>query len=57
MQEEDVVAIVYGLQFPVVLRPLGEERFEFLGTCYVHGIMSGEALEGRTGEDYVLRLC
>lgn len=40
--QNDVVSVLYGSRFPVVLRPIGED-FIFLGTCYVDGIMHGEA--------------
>lgn len=49
LAENDVVAVLYGLQFPVVLRPIGGDFF-FLGTCYVDGIMHGEASSGREEE-------
>lgn len=41
MRQGDVVAILYGLQFPAVLRPVSD-HYIFLGTAYVHGIMHGE---------------
>jgi hypothetical protein len=40
----DLVCILFGGLIPYVLRPNGEQ-FIFLGECYVHGIMNGEALE------------
>lgn len=49
--EDDIVGVLYGLQFPVVLRPMGKD-FLFLGTCYVHGIMHGE-ISYRSHEDEV----
>ncbi|MCJ1451337.1 hypothetical protein MMC28_001673 [Mycoblastus sanguinarius] len=44
----DLICILYGCSVPVVLRKLedpatSEEYFEFVGECYVHGIMDGEA--------------
>lgn len=40
MEVCDVVAMLHGFPSPVVLRPKGEE-FEFLESCYVHGLMGG----------------
>jgi hypothetical protein len=41
----DIVAILYGCRWPVVLRPLPKlGEFQFLGMCYVHGIMDGEVV-------------
>jgi hypothetical protein len=40
----DLVCIFFGSAVAYVLRPVGE-HFLFLGECYVHGIMNGEALE------------
>lgn len=41
----DEVWVLNGAKTPVVLRKVGEGRYEFLGEAYVHGIMHGEALE------------
>ena len=41
----DVVTIIFGTQVPIVLRPLAEERFEFVGEAYFHGLMDGEYME------------
>lgn len=47
-KKRDLICILYGCSVPVVLRrsvdPLtDEEYFTFVGECYVHGIMDGEA--------------
>jgi hypothetical protein len=44
----DVVAILVDCSAPVVLRQRENEEsgYEFIGTCYVHGIMHGEAMVG-----------
>lgn len=39
----DVVCVLYGCHVPVVLRQVGVGFFEFVGECYVDGMMSGEA--------------
>lgn len=43
MKAGDIVAILYGLQWPAVLRVAGND-FIFLGTAYIHGMMYGEAI-------------
>ncbi|KAM0690170.1 hypothetical protein Q7P36_008937 [Cladosporium allicinum] len=41
----DVVAILYGCEWPVVMRPLPRpDEYTFLECVYVHGIMGGEAV-------------
>lgn len=39
----DVVCVLNGSQYPVILRPLPDDLFEFVGTCFVLGLMKGEA--------------
>ncbi len=42
----DIIAILFGGQVPVILQERGNS-YEFIGTCYVHGIiMQGEARAG-----------
>jgi hypothetical protein len=40
----DVVAIFYGSQLPIVMRPLPKGSYSLLGSSYVCGIMDGEAV-------------
>ena len=40
----DSVCVVFGGTLPIVLRPEGDE-FLYLGECYLHGFMAGEAME------------
>ena len=47
-KKHDLICILYGCSVPVVLREMvdpvtDEEYFTFIGECYVHGIMDGEA--------------
>lgn len=49
-EKRDVVCIIFGCSVPIVLRRqqdagTGEEYFQFIGECYIHGMMEGEALE------------
>lgn len=43
-QIEDIICILYGCSVPVVLRP-HKGGFQFVGECYIHGMMDGEAVE------------
>ncbi|KAH8699399.1 hypothetical protein GQ44DRAFT_718196 [Phaeosphaeriaceae sp. PMI808] len=38
----DIVCIFFGAVTPYILRPTGDGRYNFVGECYVHGIMDGE---------------
>ncbi|CAF9918515.1 hypothetical protein IMSHALPRED_004328 [Imshaugia aleurites] len=47
-KKRDLICILYGCSVPVALRRMvdpvtEEEYFTFIGECYVHGIMDGEA--------------
>ena len=47
-KKRDLICILYGCSVPVALRRMvdavtDEEYFTFIGECYVHGIMDGEA--------------
>ncbi|RMY76950.1 hypothetical protein D0863_01640 [Hortaea werneckii] len=46
LKEDDLVAILYGCNFPVTLRRYpNSDRHEFIGPAYIGGIMDGEAVE------------
>jgi hypothetical protein len=47
----DVVAILYGCNFPVVLRPKGD-MFLYIGECYVDGVMNGEVWDAKEKGEY-----
>jgi hypothetical protein len=49
MEEGDAIAILNGLDFPLVLRHV-KEGYEVVGDCYAHGIMLGEAMENTLDE-------
>jgi Heterokaryon incompatibility protein (HET) len=56
----DRVCVLFGCSTPVILRPLAEGGYQFIGECYVHGIMEGEAMgmlekEERAKEEFALR--
>lgn len=49
-KRRDVICILYGCSVPVMLREMkdcitGETYYTFIGECYVHGIMDGEAFD------------
>ncbi|KXX78936.1 Heterokaryon incompatibility protein 6, OR allele [Madurella mycetomatis] len=44
----DYVAVVRGGRVPLVLRGVPGEPFKLLGEAYVHGLMSGEVVEGES---------
>jgi hypothetical protein len=44
----DVLALIPGCEVPLLLRPLHDQSFRFVGECYVHGIMDGEWFEERS---------
>lgn len=39
----DIVCVLNGSQYPIILRPLPDDLFEFVGMCFVLGLMKGEA--------------
>ena len=45
-QEGDVVCVVLGGEVPYVIRPKKNGHYLFVGECYVHGLMDGQALRG-----------
>jgi hypothetical protein len=48
LEPGDQVCILFGGRTPFILRPLNDGTFRFIGEHYIHGTMSGEALnEGR----------
>lgn len=45
LQVDDTCSIFFGAEVPYILRQCEDESFLFLGECYVHGIMHGEAID------------
>lgn len=43
VEKGDVLCVLFGGRTPYILRPKGE-HYLFVGECYVHGIMNGEAI-------------
>lgn len=44
----DVLCVLLGCDFPVILRPAGDHTYQVIGTCYAHGLMNGEAIYRNT---------
>ncbi|KAF1848773.1 HET-domain-containing protein [Cucurbitaria berberidis CBS 394.84] len=44
--EGDCVSILLGADYPILLRPTMSGEYFVVGPCYIHGLMSGEALLG-----------
>jgi len=42
----DIIAAIFGLETPLVLRSVGTDSYQIVGEAYVHGIMDGEAMKG-----------
>ncbi|PVH82257.1 hypothetical protein DL98DRAFT_620246 [Cadophora sp. DSE1049] len=40
----DVISVLFGCSIPVILRPVGS-HYEFIGDCYLDGIMYGDAIK------------
>lgn len=47
----DVVAILFGCAYPVILRPY-VKGFKYVGECYVDGLMDGEAVQAANRGEY-----
>lgn len=46
MRDGDVICIFFGSQTPHILRAVGGGRFEYVGECYVHGLMDWAGKKG-----------
>ena len=55
-QKDDVVVVIFGGDVPFVLRRLPNGRLRLVGECYVHGLMTGEALTGLGVRQELLQL-
>lgn len=50
-QPGDVVFVAIGAETPYLLRPEASGKYQFVGNCYVHGFMDGQALEWMRMDD------
>lgn len=53
--EGDLVCILFGCDMPVILRENGKSGYVYVGECYMHGIMGGEAIEGLRAGKYEVK--
>ena len=44
LKDGDLIAVLEGDDYPVALRPYGD-KYQFVGVCFVHGLMEGQAFE------------
>ncbi|KAL5326330.1 hypothetical protein ACEPPN_007468 [Leptodophora sp. 'Broadleaf-Isolate-01'] len=50
-QPGDVVFVAMGAETPYLLRPRDSGKYQFVGQCYVHGFMDGQAIEWMRMDD------
>ncbi|KAJ9606313.1 hypothetical protein H2200_009274 [Cladophialophora chaetospira] len=50
MNEGDVIAIIIGVEVPIILRESSDGTYQIVGEAYVHGIMDGEAMDDPNAE-------
>ncbi|KAG4442145.1 hypothetical protein IFR05_002358 [Cadophora sp. M221] len=43
IRKGDIVCILDGGELPYVIRRVDDGQYQFIGSCYVHGLMNGEA--------------
>jgi hypothetical protein len=48
--EGDNICLLFGGNVPFVLRDRGDGKYQFVGECYVHGIMDGEIMKAAAGD-------
>lgn len=48
----DIIAIILGLDTPLVLRAIDKDHYQILGEAYVHGIMDGELMDDSTVQEF-----
>ncbi|KAL8841284.1 MAG: hypothetical protein Q9176_003377 [Flavoplaca citrina] len=49
----DLVCVILGCRYPLVLRPSNNSSHEVVGECYIDGIMDGEALLGELPKNWM----
>jgi hypothetical protein len=53
----DVICILYGGEVPYVIRPSMNGFYKFIGSCYIHGLMDGEACQMEEMEPEEFSFC
>lgn len=53
----DVLCVLHGSKFPVLLRPHPDDQYyQFVGTCYVYGLMYGEPVQDQDQATFPLEM-
>jgi hypothetical protein len=55
-EQDDQVFIFQGSRIPFIARPVGEDGWEYIGPCYVHGLMDGEAWDLAENQWWFMKL-
>lgn len=55
IRQGDVIAVLFGSDLPVVLRK-HESCYEFIGGCYVSGLMYGEIMDNARNDSTIERI-
>lgn len=50
--EGDIVVVLIGCDYPMILRPTKEGNYKFVGQAYYDGFMNGEALLGPVPDSF-----
>ncbi|KAF4778821.1 hypothetical protein HER10_EVM0010933 [Colletotrichum scovillei] len=45
VKEGDLVVVLYGCDYPIIIREGEQKKSRIIGDCYIHGLMDGEAME------------
>jgi hypothetical protein len=50
----DDICIFFGCSVPVIIRKVSSKQYQFVGECYVHAAMNGEAIQGKMKSEYFI---
>lgn len=45
VREGDLVVVLYGCDYPIIVREDEQKKARIIGDCYIHGLMDGEAMK------------
>ncbi|KAK1447352.1 hypothetical protein CMEL01_09191 [Colletotrichum melonis] len=45
VREGDLVVVLYGCDYPIIIRDDEQKKSRIIGDCYIHGLMDGEPME------------
>ena len=51
--EGNIIAMAESTELPFLLRSVGKDRMQFVGLCYVHGIMDGSVWHWYEGKSLI----